>query len=179
MDWSDIIGAVAGGATGGIFGLLGAILGAGAKYLQERQRQQWQRAVWAQEAELQRLQMQAKADENEQRIALAATEGSWAGLTASLEAEPPASAVHRWVNDARSLFRPLLTLALFVLTYAIWRDLLDAVAGEGAVLAAILDDAAIKSILGYIVTSVIFAATTAGVWWFGDRAMAPPSGKAR
>ena len=75
--------------------------------------------------------------------------------------------------------RPLLTLALFVLTYAIWRDLLDAVAGEGAVLAAILDDAAIKSILGYIVTSVIFAATTAGVWWFGDRAMAPPSGKAR
>ena len=163
MDWSDILGTIAGGATGGIFGLLGAVLGAGAKYLQERQRQEWQRAVWAQELELQKLQMQSRAEESEQRVALAQAEGSWAGLAASIGAELPASAVHRWVNDLRSLFRPALTLVLFALAYAIWRDLLAALAGDGAALAAILDEAEIKSILAYIVTSLVFAATTSDV----------------
>jgi len=176
MDWAgDILGALASAASGGLFGLLGSLIGVGAKWLQERQRQAWERAKWDHEDKMLRLQMDARAAETEQELAIVSQQGSWAGMTASQQADATASGnVHTWVNDVRSLFRPALTVGLVVLCYVVFRDLMNALANRDSLLGAILVEAEVKDLIRYMVYSVFFAGSTSVVWWYGDRAMTPP-----
>lgn len=51
------------------------------------------------------------------------------------------------------------------------------IVGQGV--ATVLDAAEVKDLLRYIVYSVVFTACTAGMWWFADRALAPPGLKNR
>ena len=181
MDWAgDIIGALASAASGGLFGLLGSLIGVGAKWLQERQRQSWERAKWDHEDAMLRLQMEARAAETEQELAIVSQQGSWAGMTASQQADAAVSAnVHTWVNDIRSLFRPALTIGLVVLCYVVFRDLMGALASHDSLLGAILAEAEVKDLIRYMVYSVFFAGSTSVVWWYGDRAMTPPAWRGR
>ena len=91
---AEIFGIGASVASGGLFGLLGSIVGAGSKYLQEKQRQAWQRQKWAYETELLKLQMEAKALETERELAIVSQQGAWDGLTWSTDAEMSVRNVH-------------------------------------------------------------------------------------
>jgi len=179
MEWADIISTILGtgaaAAGGGIFGLLGSAVGAWMKMRQARQEHEFQKDKWAYETELQKLNMQAKQEENEQAIALASSQGSWAALQSSVAMERKAGESYRWVNAIKDLFRPVLTLGLFIMVYLIFRDIIS---GAG-VIKTILDQTETINIVKYIVYSVVFSATTAGVWWFGDRAFSPPGLKNR
>ena len=181
MDWAgDIVGALASAASGGLFGLLGSLIGVGAKWLQERQRQAWERAKWDHEDTMLRLQMEARAAETEQELVIVSQQGSWASMEASHQADVAVSAnVHAWVNDVRSLFRPALTIGLVVLCYVVFHDLMNALANRDSLLGAILAEAEVKDLVRYMVYSVFFAGSTSVVWWYGDRAMTPPAGRAR
>ena len=87
MNIGDVLGTVLSAGTGGVFGLLGSVVGAWAKYKQEKQRQAWEVKKWEHETRLLELQMQAKAQETEQELAIVSQAGSWEGLSRSIESE--------------------------------------------------------------------------------------------
>ena len=84
---------------------------------------------------------------------MVAAHGSQAGLTASLQAEAAIGATYQWVNAVRALVRPALTFGLAAFLCAAFFALTP---GD-------IDRA-------YVADSLVFAAVTAIVWWFGDRA---------
>ena len=135
-------------AAGGIFGLVGTALGRVAGFFERRQIHAQEQAQWSHELALHRLNMEARAQETEQELALAAQAGSWAGLEASIMADASIGKASRWVINILRLVRPVLTLLLWLLTGWIF---------------AITQD-------GSIVEACVFAATAATLWWFGDRA---------
>lgn len=157
MDILGSIGSVVGigtsAATGGLFGLVGNIASKALGFFENKQSFDQERARWSHETELLQLQMKAKAEETEHEIAIAASAGSYAGLTQSLKAEAALTGGHTWVNDVRALVRPVLTLGLAgFLCFAFF-----------AMTPGDIDRA-------YVADSLVFAAVTAIVWWFGDRA---------
>jgi len=146
----DILGITASAAGGGLFGLLGTALGRVAGFFERRQTIAHEERRWAHESSLLELQRVAAAQETEAELAIARVEGSWSGLQASLAAEAAIGASYKWVNAARALTRPILTLLLWGITSAIWfsADLAERAS---------------------VVETATFAATAATLWWFGDR----------
>ena len=173
MDLGTILGGVASVASGGIFGVIGSIIGVGAKYLQERQRQKWEEKKWSHEVELQKLNMQARAEETEQELAIVSQQGSWAGLSESIRADASVQNTHVWVNDARALFRLVLTTLLWVLAAIVFFKVI------GGTLKDWIDKQATADLVKYMVYTVFFCASSATMWWFGDRALTPPGMKNR
>jgi hypothetical protein len=157
---AGIASAVTAAASGGLVGILGSGLGRVFGLVERRMARkdkelefEQERYRWQHESQLVRLQMDAKQAETEQAIELAASEGSWAGLRASIDADAKIDSSSPWVNDIRGITRPALTVLLWVITGAIlWFGLAD------------------KSTTQKIVDAIVFSATTATVWWFGDRA---------
>ena len=157
MDWANI-------ASGGLLGLVGSLTGGVLKYFQTRQAQKFEELKWAHELKLLEIQGKRELAENEHELALSDSRGSWEGLEASIGVEEKDS--YRWVHAVKALFRPALTTGLFVLVYLIYGDLPSLLPADEA-----------RDVSQYIVKSIVFAASTAGVWWFGDRAFAPPGTK--
>jgi len=150
MDIGSIFDA---GLTGGLFGLIGNVAGKVISIFTAKQEFTQKKEEWDHEERLLDLQMKAKAAETEQELAVAASSGSWSGLGESLKAETAIGATYPWVNAVRALVRPALTLGL-----------------SGFLCAAFfaMDPGAYDR--QYIADSLVFAAVTAIVWWFGDRA---------
>lgn len=146
-----VIGLGLDAAAGGIFGLFGTAMGRVAGFFERRQSFKHKQARWAHELELHKLQMQARAQETEMELALAAQEGSWRGLQASIDAEAKLGAASLWVVNMLRLVRPFLTLMLWLITGWIFSVTQN----------------------GSIVEAAVFAATAATLWWFGDRAPKP------
>jgi hypothetical protein len=183
MDWAGLISTILGGpaaaAAGGVFGLFGSAVGAWMKLKQARQEHEFEKDRWVYETELQKLQMAGKQAEWENELAVTDAAGSWAGLKESYAAERKAGESYRWVNAIKDLYRPLLTSGLVVLTWVVFSDLMGWLAGEASVLVELFNPQELLDIMKYIVYSQVFAASTAVVWWFGDRAFAPPGMKNR
>lgn len=139
------------GLTGGLFGLLGNVAGKVLGLFEAKQAFAQKKEEWGHEERVLDMQAKAKAAETEQTLAVTAVSGSWGGLSESVKAESAIGASFAWVEAVRALVRPALTLSLssfLCLAYF---------AGDGAARGAIAD-------------SLVFAAVTAIVWWFGDRA---------
>lgn len=143
---ADIAGLAASASGGGIFGLIGSVIGRAAGLVERRQ----ERARWADERRLMDLQMQAKRQASEDDLRLADVAGGWQGLSASLAAEASIGESNRWVCAVRGLTRPCLTLLLWVITGLVFL-------GSGT------------AARGDIVETTTVAATAATLWWFGDR----------
>ncbi len=169
----EILGMGASVASGGIFGVIGSVIGTAGKYFQERQKQSFKEKEWEYETKMLKLQMDAKAQETEQEIALVAQEGSWSGLRASHEAAAKIGPTHKWVNDVKSLFRPFLTISLWIISGWIFWQI-----GKGG-LNEWFAEGESDELIKYMVYTVFFSASTATMWWFGDRALAPPHLKHR
>lgn len=147
---ADLIGVAASAAGGGLFGLFGTALGRLAGFFEKRQTIAHEERRWLHEVKLLELQQAAAAQETEAELAIARTEGSWAGLEASLNAEAAIASSYQWVDAIRALTRPILTLLLWGITLAIWFS-----ADPGS--------------RSSITETATFAATAATLWWFGDR----------
>lgn len=141
-------------AAGGLFGIFGTAVGRIAGYFERRQVHTQERARWGHEYKLHELNMQARHQESELELALAAQQGSWAGLEASLKAEASLGKASQWVINILRLVRPLITLSLWCITVMIF----------------------LKTEDNAIIEAAVFAATAATLWWFGDRAPKPSSG---
>jgi hypothetical protein len=149
----DLLGTGASALSGGLFGLVGNIATKVFGYFEAKQAFVQKQAEWSHESELLKLQMQAKSAETEQEIHVAESQGSWNGLGASLSAEGALGTTYPWVNAVRALVRPGLTLGLSTFLAAAFFALAP---GD-------IDRA-------YVADSLVFAAVTSIVWWFGDRA---------
>ena len=109
----DILGFGASVASGGLFGLIGSGLGVVAKYFQTRADREWEEKKIELDMRLFDKQMESRKLETEMEIAVASSEGAWAGLRGSVSADK-ALAAHTGplINGIKSLFRPFLTTAL-------------------------------------------------------------------
>lgn len=158
----DILGTLVDAGTsaisGGLFGLIGNVATKVVGYFEAEQQFKQKQAEWAHETDLLKLQMTAKQQETESEIQLAGASGSWTGLTASLQAETSIGVTYPWVNAVRALVRPLLTFGLAAFLCAAFFALTP---GD-------IDRS-------YVANSLVFAAVTAIVWWFGDRAPKRPA----
>jgi len=172
----DLLGLGANVASGGLFGLLGSLIGVGAKWLQAKQAAKAKISEWQHEIKLLELQMEAGDRETENELAISRSEGSWKGLSDSYHnnAIIPASAVPAWANAIRSLFRPFLTISLWILVVIELSWMLN-----GTLEVWISDAKQFGITINYIIDSTVFSAATATTWWFGDRAFTPPGQKAR
>jgi hypothetical protein len=149
----DLLGTSASALSGGLFGLVGNIATKVFGYFEAKQAFAQKQAEWSHESELLKLQMQAKSAETEQEIHVAESQGSWSGLGASLTAESALGTSYPWVNAVRALVRPGLTLGLATFLASAFFAMAP---GD-------IDRA-------YVADSLVFAAVTSIVWWFGDRA---------
>jgi len=138
-------------ASGGVFGLIGTALGRVSYFFERKQSFTQEQARWNHERDLHRLNMQARAQEMEIELAIAAQQGSWRGLEASITAENNIGTASQWVINGLRLVRPFLTLLLWIITAWIFAKIQNPEIAEAAV----------------------FAATAATLWWFGDRAPKP------
>jgi hypothetical protein len=169
MDWlSDILGAVGSAASGGVFGAVGAFGSSIVKYFQRKQEQKFEKDEWTHEKDMFKLQMEATSQK-----------GSWDGLIQSYKAEAKQIDSYRWVNACKSLYRPLLTTGLVIVTYMMFIDILKGLSGQDVALAKIFTGNELKEILRYIVYSLVFSTATAVAWWFCERALSPPGMKNR
>lgn len=139
------------GLTGGVFGLLGNVAGKVLGLFEAKQAFAQKKEEWGHEERVLDMQAKAKAAETEQTLAVTAASGSWGGLSESLKAESAIGDSYAWVNAVRALVRPALTLSL----------------SSFLCLAFFATDGAARSAIS---ESLVFAAVTAIVWWFGDRA---------
>lgn len=158
LDWGTILGTTSAAASGGIFGVVGSLLGGIFKAYQKKQEHR-------QQLEMMEMQMKIKSQE-----------GSWSGLTASIAADTSISAnVHTWVNDLRGLYRPFLTTCLVAGSVYVFFMLLSALTDKTAALAQLLTVDEIKAMLRYDVYTIVFLTGTSVGWWFGDRSIQPPN----
>jgi hypothetical protein len=153
----DILGTLIGtGASalgGGLFGLLGNVASKVIGIFEAKQAFAQKKEEWGHEERLLDMQTKAKAAETEQELSVTAASGSWSGLGESLKAETSIGTTYPWVNAVRALVRPALTLGLASFLCAAFFAMTP---GD-------IDRA-------YVADSLVFAAVTAIVWWFGDRA---------
>lgn len=182
MDWAGLAMGLAGSAaSGGILGLVGSLFGGGLKFLQSWQQQKFEKDKWVHELALLEMEIKRNRIEDEHELAIVSQQGAWKGIETSLQADASlaASDTYRWSKAVKELYRPFLTSALFVMVWFIFSDLLAIFRGDDSTLLIVFTRAEAKNLLTYIVQSVVFTASTAGVWWFGDRAFAPPGYKNR
>jgi hypothetical protein len=150
---STLIGPSASALSGGLFGLLGNVASKIIGIFEAKQAFTQKKEEWGHEERLLDMQTKAKAAESEQQLAAAASSGSWSGLGESLKSETAIGATYPWVNAIRALTRPGLTLGLTSFLCAAFFAMTP---GD-------IDRA-------YVADSLVFAAVTSIVWWFGDRA---------
>jgi len=149
MDITSVLNTALGG---GVFGLLGNAATKVIGIFEAREAFAQKKEEWSHDERMLDMQMKAKAAENAEALAAAAAAGSWSGLAESLKAEGAIASSYLWVSAVRALVRPVLTLGLCAVL-------------STAFFALPSGDAA----RGDIAQSLVFAAVTAVVWWFGDR----------
>ena len=181
MDWlNEILGLGASAASGGLFGILGAGIGAFAKYFQRRQEMEAERERRAHELMLIEAQQRTAAAETENELRIIDTKAAADLREASYQMPISVSGVHMWVNDVRSLFRPLLTAGLVAGAFwIVWLLVGRLDARDGGVLAQVIGPDEAADLVGYGIRTLIFLAATAVAWWYGERSMQPPGASSR
>jgi hypothetical protein len=184
MEWLDSIGGLlTGAASGGIFGFLGAAVGGVTKYFATKAEREFEQLKWAHEDKLHAQNLEKLKLEHDNEVQIVAQQGSWDGLEKSLEHDMVASAnAYPIANTIKTLFRPfltgMLTVMQFVIVWIIWQGFVNQEANSVINLLNAPASPA-TDLLRYTVYSVVFAAQTSIVWWFGERAFAPPGMKNR
>jgi hypothetical protein len=147
---SDIFGIAASAAGGGVFGLIGTIAGRITGFWETKQKLEHEQKRWRHDAEMLTIKTAADRERAEANLSLAETEGSWAGLKSSIEADASIETSYLWVSAVRGLTRPFLTLMLWVITALIFFNVAPDQREN-------------------LIETATFAATAATLWWFGDR----------
>jgi len=179
----ELLGLGASVASGGLFGFLSAGVGAIGKFFQAKEAHKQKIELMEWDIRMFDKQMESKKLETEMEIAVTSSEGAWTGLHDSILADKAlAKNSPEWVNGIKSLFRPFLTTALtgssVWMIVMVWDSVMNS-GGEESSLVVLFTEAEIKDLLKYMIYSLFFATTTSIVWWFGDRAFAPPHLKNR
>ena len=130
---------------GGATGLFGSVLG---RFLSIWETRQERKFV----LEKYKLDAQVRAQETARELQIIDAKVAGEALSASYKHDSKITVTSSFVKSIRVLVRPVLTGFLWVLVGAIWFTLPEG--GEYR---------------SEIIQSILYASTTATVWWFGDR----------
>lgn len=130
---------------GGATSLFGSVLGRFVSILETRQERKFVLEKYKLDAEL-------RAQETERELQVIDAKAAQEALSASYKHDSKIVVTSSFVQSIRALVRPVLTGFLWVLVGAIWFTLPEG--GEYR---------------SEIIQSILYASTTATVWWFGDR----------
>ena len=173
MDWTGLIsGFFSNAASGGILGIAGSLVSVWAKGRQAKIDHERRKEEFAHELALQKLQIEQGDRETENELAIARESAIGVAKEASYRIDM-GQGTSQWVRDIRGLFRLALTAGLWLMIptlLAALRYMLGAEAFAGIITV---------ELIVYMVESVVFTASTATLWWFGDRAFTPPNLKHR
>jgi hypothetical protein len=150
MGFLEIIGGV---LTGGATGLIGSLLSKGIGLFEAHQKRKDRMLDYEHELKLLDRQVAASAAETENALAIANAETSANLREASYAHDSATGRPHRWVVSTLRLVRPALTLFLLVTVFVVYMT---------------TNDFKMKI---EIISSVLFMASSAVTWWFGDRSM--------
>lgn len=169
MDIAELATGALGVAGGGVFGLLGSI---GSSFLKGRAQEKDRKH----ELDLLDRQQLFAVDDHQMNMAESRQSMSSTGLVASIQADVAVSNLPQWAAAVKALYRPFLTTALLCsCIYIIWL-LVGALDGDNAI-AQVFPRTEIIEMIRYAVYSLVFSTATSITWWFGDRALSPPSMK--
>jgi hypothetical protein len=141
-----LISLLSGGATGILGTLIGRIVG----FYENKQKFQ-------QELKLLELQAKIGAEESERELAVAQAKAAADLRIASYQHDTETGMGSQWVTNTLRLIRPALTIVLVLAVIMLW-------------FTAEQYDADIRT---QVVVAIIYLATSAVTWWFGDRAPMP------
>lgn len=150
MGFLGLIGSV---LTGGATGLIGSILSKGIGLFEAHQKRQDRKLDFEHELKLLDKQAELRTAETENELAIANAETASSLRVASYSHDSSMGRPHRWVVDVLRLVRPVLTLFLLILVGGIYFSTNDFAMKAG------------------IIESVLFMASSAVTWWFGDRSL--------
>ena len=148
MGFLEIIGSV---LTGGATGIIGSLIGKGFDVFNAVQKRKDRVLDYEHELKLIELQRSGKQAEWESERAIVDAEISGSLREASYAHDVAGGRPHRWIISTLRLVRPVLTALLIVLVAVFY---FNADAGTQA----------------GITESVLYMASSAVLWWFGDRA---------
>jgi hypothetical protein len=154
----DIGGLASSALGGGLFGFVGQMANRAFGIWETKEKRKDAKLAYEHELALIDKQMQAGREETEQELAVTATAGSWDGLRASVEADAKGGDSYRWVSAIRTLTRPFLTLETQL---------------GVIVLLFLAKDAGRADLVDTVAETILFSASTALLWWFGERASNP------
>ena len=150
MGFLGLIGSV---LTGGATGLVGSLLSKGIGLFEAHQRRKDRELDFAHELKLLDKQAELRTAETENELAIANAETAASLREASYAHDTSMGKPHRWVVDVLRMVRPVLTGFLLCLVAGIYFT---------------TDDFAMKA---GVIESVLFMASSAVTWWFGDRSL--------
>jgi hypothetical protein len=153
---SELFSMAGSALSGGLFGVLGQVANRAFGVWETREKRKDATLAYSHELALIDKQMQAKSEETEHELDLAAAHGSWDGLRASLEVEAKPADSYRWVAAVRTLTRPFLTLETQLALVALMLIVRDR-----------------PGLLETVIETVTFGASASLLWWFGERAQNP------
>jgi len=139
--------------TGGITGVVGSVIGKAFSFLDAWQEEKKADSEHERTLELLELQNKIGAEESEREMEIAQSKIDADSRVASYSHDAVGGASSGWVTDCLRLVRPVLTFSLILLVGILY---FKAAPGGRATIEA----------------SVIYMASSATLWWFGDRAMA-------
>ena len=145
----ELIGTV---LTGGLTGVVGSVLGKAFGFLDYWVEEKKADKDHARTLEMLELQSKLGAEESERELAIAEATAASSMRLASYGHDTGIGVSSTWVVDLLRLVRPLLTFVLIILVGMLY---FSADAGGKATIEA----------------SVLYMASSATLWWFGDRAM--------
>ena len=146
----DVIGTV---LTGGATGIIGTIIGKGFSFIDSWQKEKAADKEHTRSIELYRLQSELKLEEREKEIEGEMQVAEINLRAASYQHDQSAGPASPWAVNVLRMVRPVLTGGLIVLVGVIYSRTEDLAQPE------------------VIIHSVIYMASSATLWWFGDRAL--------
>jgi hypothetical protein len=138
--------------TGGATGIIGSVIGKAFSFLDMWQKEKAADSEHGRTLELLELQNKIGAEESEREMEIAQSKIDADSRVASYSHDAVGGTSSGWVTDVLRLVRPVLTFSLILLVGILY---FKAAPGGRATIEA----------------SVIYMASSATLWWFGDRAM--------
>ncbi len=136
--------------TGGATGILGSLLSTGISFLNSYAEERKEAARHLRTIEMHRLNAELKAQDDERALESIRVQTAGELKVASYAHEQSIGKTSRWVANTLRMVRPVLTGGLIVLIALIYFTIAD------------------FGMQAEIVSSVLYMASTAVLWWFGD-----------
>lgn len=138
------------GILGTIVGIIGTFLSRGFDSFDKHLQRKEKAAEREHELKLLEKHMQQNRQETENELLIANQQADQATFSASINHDISINDSYRWVNAVRSLVRPVLTIGLVLISFAIFYA-----SSEG---------------IRYTITASLLEMTAASItWWFGSR----------